>query len=375
MWSSERLRDARLNALTDLVSTDIDRLFAELGIEARRRGKRYVGPCPVHNSDNPTSFHFYPEGSRVRGIWRCLTRDCHLQHKETLIGLVRAVLSTQSGRNVSFWDAVHWVCRFAGVSYNDITVDISGHERRAFIGAMELLAPQMEEPRSTPIADIASRLTIPSPYFLSRGYSQEVLKRYLVGEPREENPRSPFHRRAVVPVFSEDGRGIIGYTGRSLFAQCKDCHRWHGGTCPSQEYRHGPRYAKWRHSDNLPVRETLYNLHSARHEIRRTGKVVLVEGPGDVWRLEEAGLHNAVAVFGKTLEDPQQVLLEKLGVTTVVLMLDADEAGRAGNKEIIEILRTVFHLRIVSPPRKDVGEMSEEEVRRFLCDESLLPNS
>ena len=48
----------------------------------------------------------------------------------------------------------------------------------------------------------------------------------------------------------------------------------------------------------------------AKEFIKESGIVILVESPGNVWRLEEAGVHNSVAIFGSSLADRQKMILD-----------------------------------------------------------------
>jgi DNA primase len=91
----------------------------------------------------------------------------------------------------------------------------------------------------------------------------------------------------------------------------------------------------------------------------------LVEGPGDVWRLEEAGIQNSVAMFGVNLTDEQAILLECSGAMTVVLAEDNDAAGEIAINELKDQLRG-YNLKVYKPSAKDVGEMTIADLRKEL---------
>jgi 5S rRNA maturation endonuclease (ribonuclease M5) len=366
---------ARLNALTEVASYRLEELLGELGVDLRLRGKMWVGPCPIHGGNNASALTLYPDGHTTRGNWKCRTQGCHQVFHCTLLGFVWGVLSFQNGWRrredsrcqVAFKEAVWWVCRFLGVKLNEVQADIALAQRKQFVAEMATLGRYPEQlVEGWELEQVRSRLVLPSPYYLARGYSAAILDRYSVGDCRSENPADKFYARTVVPVLDRQGRRVIGATARTHHPECAHCKRWHAADAPCPEGRDDlrrPVYAKWRHTDGLCVEDTLYNWWSAADPIRRQGAVVLVEGPGDVWRLEEAGVRNAVALFGKSLEDPQQVLLESSGALDVVLLLDQDKAGRTGVADIKERLERTFRMRIPEVAAKDVGDMTAEQVR------------
>ena len=97
--------------------------------------------------------------------------------------------------------------------------------------------------------------------------------------------------------------------------------------------------------------------------------IVIVEGPGDVWRLKEAGIDNAVALFGCSLSDQQQILLESSKVMNIYLLLDEDKAGKNGIQMIKESLDRMFNIKVLSHllDKKDVGEMSIQQIKEKIC--------
>ena len=191
-------------------------------------------------------------------------------------------------------------------------------------------------------------MEIPSPYYLDRGYSPEVLNRYDVGTC--DSPGKPLHNRAVVPVFDTEAKTIIGFTGRSLFEGCPECKNHH----PAGECFHAP---KWKHTSGFQKENCLYNMWYAKQNIMETGVIVLVESPGNVWRLEEAGIHNSVAIFGAHISDAQKHLVDSSGALSIVCLLDNDEAGRKGAQKISELFATMYRLYFPSLEANDIGDM------------------
>ena len=65
-------------------------------------------------------------------------------------------------------------------------------------------------------------------------------------------------------------------------------------------------HSKWRHNKDFKTQEHLYNMWFAKEFIQSTRTAIIVESPGNVWRLEEAGIHNSVAIFGTNLSIKQK---------------------------------------------------------------------
>jgi 5S rRNA maturation endonuclease (ribonuclease M5) len=360
---------ARLNALSELASYRLDDFLGELGVSLRPAGKMLVGPCPVHGGDRADAFNLYPDGHTVRGVWSCRTRSCQHKYTRTLFGLARGVLSQQRGSELSVREAIDWLCAFLGVAWGGLRVDAADAAKRRFVAEMGRLGRDVETPDDGwDLGTVRSRLVCPSPYFLARGYSAEVLDRFSVGEPRVSDPASPMHGRAVVPVFSRGGGRVAGVTGRSLFEKCGGCQRWHSPAedCPAEDHRHRPRYAKWRNS-GFERGHTLYGLAQAAPAIRRTLTAVLVEGPGDLLRLVEGGVDNAVALLGVDLTDPQQALIEASGAMNVAVLTDADAAGQGAHAELARRLGRGFRLSFPRLDRKDLGEYTPAEIRTLVA--------
>jgi DNA primase len=122
-------------------------------------------------------------------------------------------------------------------------------------------------------------------------------------------------------------------------------------------------YTKWRNF-GLPRESVLYNFTAARQAIAEEGCAHLVEGPGCVWRLWEAGIRTAVASFGCVLTDEQQVLLEISGASRLVVLYDPDRGGRKGREAIRDRLGRLFRLEMPEIS-SDVGSMSVEEARKL----------
>jgi 5S rRNA maturation endonuclease (ribonuclease M5) len=365
------LDNTRLNVLQRIVCDRLDELFDSLGVALERGHRYYVGACPIHGGDNPLALNLYHGGHTSPGTWRCYTRGCERHFKRTIFGFVRGVLSHQKydwspgDRNMVPWrQAIDHCCRVVGQDIAHIAVDQAeeGLRRYARQIAVLTLAPRESRPTLSR-KDVLGQLAIPSSYFVGRGWSKEVLVRFDVGDCVRQGRY--FSGRAVVPIYDRNGNGVVGLTGRSTYARCETCRMWHKGPCPTTpEERRAA--CKWRNSSDFSVEDHLYNWWGAQTAINQQGKVVLCEGPGDVWRCVEAGIDNAVAAFGANLSDRQQVRLEASGAMEIIVPAHSDEAGRKWGQDLQNRLGRSFRVSLLALPKKDLGEMAIEEVREML---------
>ena len=89
----------------------------------------------------------------------------------------------------------------------------------------------------------------------------------------------------------------------------------------------GPKYLNTSETPIYRKGDLLYNLHRAKTEITRSGRVFVVEGYTDVIALAQAGITTAVATCGTSLGEGHFRLLSRFSPRRVVLAFDSDEAG------------------------------------------------
>lgn len=364
----------RLAALQHLLCLRLDDVFAALDVSLVKAGRTYSGPCPIHGGDKADALNLYHSGDSVPGFWRCYTRHCERTFHSTILGFIRGVLSAKrfdwqpnkAAKTASFQDVLNWCEAFLGKPLKDIKVDSADFEKSRFANGSAIFQERPAAPPKTVITREAARaaLKIPAKYFVERGWSKKILDRYDVG--LCDTPGKPMTGRVVVPVYDDERRHIVGVSGRSVFAKCAKCSLYHEPTRRCPEGREAALHTKWRNSPGFSRESSLYNYWFARKHIRATGVALLCEGPGDVWRLEEAGITNGVAVFGTDLADQQQVILERSGAMCVVILTNSDTAGQEAAAEIEKQLCRSFRVERPALPAKDLGEIRPKDVSGLL---------
>lgn len=124
-----------------------------------------------------------------------------------------------------------------------------------------------------------------------------------------------FRDRIIFPIRNAKGQ-VIGFGGRVLD-------------------KGEPKYLNSPETPLFSKGSELYGLFEARHAIRETGYVLVVEGYMDVVALAQLGFANAVATLG-TACTPMHVQKLLRQADTVIFSFDGDSAGRRAARRALE---------------------------------------
>lgn len=369
MTKKSRLIDQqKLKILCDDVCDDIERLLESFDISYRHNGKMICMSCPIHGGDNASALNIYPEGDNYRGNWKCRTHNCEKEFKSSIIGFVRGVISNQKygwkepgDQSCSFKEALEYVELFLDKSLNSIRISNNDKNKRLFTNAINYINNSITKSDSRVTRDkIIKSISIPAQYYIDRQYSSAILSRYDVG--LCSNRDKPMNNRVVVPIYDNNYEYMVGCTGRSIFEKCSQCSSYHDPShnCPDQDHRW--LYPKWKHSADFKSQNYLYNFWFAKNSIYQTGIAIIVESPGNVWRLEENDIHNSVAIFGSSMSDRQKMLLDSSGAMTLIILTDNDDAGKQAAEQIKQKCQNTYRIFMPQISKNDIGDMTSDEI-------------
>lgn len=368
----------QLIALEKAAGLRLDDLLQYFGLEFRKATRFYVGACPVHGGSKKGSFNIFHVGNEIIGNWRCFSHGCHEHFHPTIIGFVRGYLShTQYGwqdkkdfdKECPFREAVEFLTKFTGSSdIRSLTIDYGAIEQQKFSSHMRNIYARNEPKRSLdlPRETVVRSLNVPAEYFVSRGFSKEVLTKYDVG--LCTTPGKEMTMRAVAPIYDDNHERVIGCTGRAIFDVCPICSSHHNPLHKCPDDRSKWKFCKWRHNYGFKGEDYLYNFWFSKTHIAESCIAILVESPGNVWRLEEAGFEISVATFGAHLTDGQRFILDRSGAMALVVLTDPDEAGRLAAKAIYKSCGETYS---IYEPRIGDGDIADNPVE--LIREKLSP--
>jgi 5S rRNA maturation endonuclease (ribonuclease M5) len=362
---------SQLKAISDRLCNDIERLLEVLGItDYKNFDKMVTMSCPIHGGDNDSAFNLYHQGDHYRGNWKCRTHQCEEVFKSSILGFIRGCLShnqhgwTSSNDTMcSFNETLEFVKEFLNQDISQIKVSKKAKEKISFVNSVRYINnDQIIESPKISKDFIKKKLDIPSTYFISRGFSKNILIKYDVGECLQ--PGKEMSGRAVVPIYDMNNEYMVGCTGRSINAKCSKCSSYHSShdECPSNES--GWLMSKWRHSAGFKTQEHLYNFWFAKKHIKNSHAVIVVESPGNVWRLEEAGIHNSVALFGSSMSDRQKMLLDISGAMTIIPIMDNDQAGQKATQQIMKKCEKTYNVKPINIQYEDIAAMTIDQVNQ-----------
>jgi len=193
-------------------------------------------------------------------------------------------------------------------------------------------------PENRPLSFTLRNIDHQHPYVASRGLSEQTARYFGVGY---YDGNGFLRGRVVIPIHNEHGE-LVAYSGRAT-----------GQTKP-----------KYRLPAGFRKSHLLFNLHRAIRKGNRT--IILVEGFFDTFKIHQAGHHNVAALMGSKLSDRQADLIGTY-FDKVILMLDADEAGKAATSAAATALSSILAVQIVElASGAQPDQLASEEINRLL---------
>ncbi|HYU09373.1 MAG TPA: DNA primase [Gemmatimonadales bacterium] len=284
-------------------------------VELRRTGADYRGPCPFHGGTH-RNFAVIPK----KGMFYCFV--CHEA------GDVYTFFMKKLG--MDYPTAVREVARRVGITIPERSGPTGPDPREPLYAAVATAADWFaRQLRDSPEADIARKylesrhVTMEQAQVQGLGYAprgtafldamkslgvrEEVLLEAGLIVKRDDGSKTPrFRGRLLFPIHDLRSR-VVAFSGRVL----------------------GEGEPKYLNSPETPIfhkGQLLYNLHLAKHGMRKAERAILVEGQFDVLRLTLAGLEEIVAPLGTGLTDEQAALLQRY-TPHVILLYDSDDPG------------------------------------------------
>lgn len=319
-----------LDKVKEIAFNAPERLLESLDINYSIYGDIYYSTCPIHaNSDNNRAFSFSVKSK----TWKCWTRNCEHSYNRDIFGLVRGVHYAKYNKEISFMDSVKYVCKIYNIdTKKHLKIKEDHFEEDDFSHIIKIFNHKLIKKEDAKVDSI--KIADTSEYFINRGFREETLKYFGVGDCLEK--QSYMKDRAIIPIYNIEN-DVVGYMGRAIKDYIKP---------------------KFLFSKGFNKTNYLYNYNKAIDSIRDTSCVFIAEGQGDVWRLYECGVRNCVGIFGKEISEVQKELLIQSGATTLIILTDNDQAGRYSKFQIQRQLSRFFTLKFPDLNKKDIGDSS-----------------
>jgi DNA primase len=318
-------------------------------VELKRTGSDYRGPCPFHGGTH-RNFAVIPK----KGMFYCFV--CHEA------GNVFSFFMKKLG--MDYPTAVREAARRAGITIPERGV-IGPDPREPLFQAVATAADWFaRQLREAPEANAARH------YLVSREVSMETAEVQGLGyAPRGSafldamkglGLREEVLLEAGLMVKREEGTVLPRFRGRLQFP----IHDLRSRVVAFSGRLLDNGEPKYLNSPDTPIfhkGKLLYNLHLAKHAMRKAERAILVEGQFDVLRLTLAGFEEVVAPLGTGLTGEQSELLQR-HAPHVILLYDSDDAGlRATFRAGDELLRHKLRVSVATLPE---GEDPDTLVRQ-----------
>jgi DNA primase len=317
---------------------DIVRTIGEY-VRLRKIGARYSGLCPFHTektpsfSVNPTLGIFICFGCNKKGdVLKFVQEMEQLTFPETLRllaernGIPMPAYPERNSVDADLRQAVFEMHEAAAGAFRENLFGSAAADVRQYL-AERGLTPSTVDQFTIGYSDRSGQDLVKR--FRGRFHHQVMEASGLFGKREDGTFYDYFRGRLMFPIHNESGKAIA-FGGRALRPEEK------------AKYINSPETAIYKKSD------TLYNLHRAKESIRKSDRVVLVEGYMDVIGVYAAGVRHVVASCGTALTE-QQVRAMKRHSQHAVVNFDPDAAGaNATERSIDMLLKEGMHVRILT---------------------------
>jgi DNA primase len=310
----------------------------------RRSGDSLSGPCPIHKGENPTQFRV----SVSKNIWNCFSECKHGGNVLDFIARMEDVSVHAAALKAIEWFDLDPATMQAKASDDERHQSDAPHTATASppkpVSKKEVPIAETMAPNA-PLKFRLDKLEREHPYLLERGLTLETIVDFGVGY----CTKGMMKDRIAIPIHNTEGN-VVAYVGRF----------------PGDPPGDVPKY-------KLPqgFRKSLelFNINRAIKEPRDI-PLVLVEGFFGCMKLHQHGCPKVVALMGSSMSAAQEELIRKHSDrdSRIIVMLDEDDAGRAGREDIATRLAKFAFVKVhtFEAEGRQPEQLSKEEVNRFL---------
>ncbi len=308
---------------------DIVEIVREYVPALRKAGRNWKAPCPFHNEKTP-SFTVSPD----KQIFYCF--GCN--EGGDVFSFVMKI------EGLTFPEAARKLAAKAGVEYGEERTHAMTEADRERLELKKMLAHAADFYHKTLFSPAGEKARL---YLGERRLSKATVERFglgwapadgtsLMNELKARGWSKDLAMKAGLVTEREGGRVADTFRGRIMFPitnQAGDTVAFGGRVLDPEGI---PKYLNSPETVLFSKRRTLYGLHEALPQIRKSGRVLLLEGYMDVIGAHQHGVDWAVAPLGTALTGEHAGLIGRYAKDTVV-MFDDDRAGIQASVRAAEI--------------------------------------
>ena len=310
----------------------------------KRTGESLNGPCPIHKGSNPTQFRV----STTKNIWNCFS-DC--EHGGNTLDFIAKM--EKCSIHAAALKAIEWFnLDPEAMAASDDKAETA--EPKASAPAPKPAARPVASPKAAPESNVPNaplkfrldKLERTHPYLTEqRGLTPETIVDFGIGF----CSKGMMADRIAIPIHNVKGE-VVAYAGRFIGAPPEG----------APKYKLPPGFRK---------SQELFNLDRAVKE-SADQPLIIVEGFFDAMKLHQHGCRKVVALMGSTLSTAQEELIRQHtnSRSHVIVMLDENDAGKAGREDITCRLSKFCFVRVhqFSQPDMEPEHLTAEEVQQLM---------
>ena len=288
-----------------------------------QRGKNYFGVCPFHDDHSPSM-----SVSKEKQIYTCFSCGA--------TGNVFTFVSEYE--HINFYEAVKLLGNKVG--YNLGTETFNKHKKDSSLEIYDLACKFYQNNLNTVLGKNAYE------YLEKRKIDKETIKKFKIGLSisktsitdylinkkisikelvslglSSENGTDLFINRIMFPLYDLQGN-VVAFSGRIY--NTKD----------------SSKYINTKETKIFKKGNLLYNYHQAKEILKKSDKIIVMEGFMDVIRASTIGINNCVATMGTAFTKQHANLLRKM-TDNIILCFDGDDAGEEATTSAIEVLKEI----------------------------------
>ena len=305
----------------------------------KRGSDSLSGPCPIHKGSNPTQFRI----SISKNIWNCFSECKHGGNVLDFIARMEDVSIHAAALKAIEWfnlDPEAMSASSEEEAGETSEAPKAGDAPRPKPAAKPAPAPENSAPNK-PLQFRLDKLERSHPYLAERGLTLETIVDFGVGF----CAKGMMADRIAIPIQNPEGK-VVAYAGRF----------------PGEPPEGTPKYKL---PQGFRKSQELFNIDRAIKEPRDM-PLVIVEGFFDCMKLHQLGWRRVVALMGSTMSAAQEELIKKHTDrnSQVIVMLDEDEAGKAGREDIaVRLAKFCFvKTHVFDQPGAQPDQLSAEDV-------------
>jgi DNA primase len=325
-------------------------------VKLKKSGKNFKALCPFHPEKTP-SFFVNPE----KQIFHCF--GCGIGGN--------AIKFLMNIEKISFYEAVNIIAKKMGIEILKRTDIKENLERKKLLKINEYTANFYNRLLFSQYGKIALE------YLYKRNLNDEYINKFMLGfAPKgnfllnkieeeklnkddfilagliDEDGEDVFKNRIILPIYNIKNE-IIGFGARAIEEQIL------------------PKYLNIKENILFNKSASLYGINWAKEFIKSSGFAIFVEGYFDVLKMHINGICNSIAPMGTAITEMHLNILKKL-TDKILLLFDGDDPGiRAGMRNLENILRKGFEIKICMlpagfDPDKFIDEYGVKSLHNFI---------